>query len=158
MTAPLSARTLVSRFTRTRGFRRIGPTVMPPLERVVERVTCGRVIISGLLMPALRLHSIGARTGQERQHELMCVPDRGTWLITGSNFARENHPAWTWNLLAHPDVEITYCGKRIPVTASLVPDDEREAVWDTLQRQWPNYREYEVTARRKLRIFRLTRR
>jgi deazaflavin-dependent oxidoreductase (nitroreductase family) len=90
----------------------------------------------------------------------MCVPDVAadgsqTLLITGSNFAGVNHPGWTYNLLATPAAEIDYRGHRFKVTAVLVPDVERERVWEVLQAQWPKYREYEVASGRKLRIFRL---
>lgn len=131
---------------------------MPPFERVMKTLTGGRITASGILMPALVLHTTGAKSRQPRQTELMCVPDRGTWLITGSNYARATHPAWTANLIAHADAEIDYRGRRIPVTAALVPDAEREEVWGTIQRQWPGYRKYEVASGRTLRIFRLSRR
>ncbi len=128
---------------------------MPPFERFMARLTGGRVTASGILVPSLVLHTIGAKSGEPRQTELMCVPDHGTWIVTGSNFARGNHPAWTGNLLRHPHAEIDYRGKRIAVTATLVGDADREAVWATIQRQWPGYRKYETAAGRVLRIFRL---
>jgi deazaflavin-dependent oxidoreductase (nitroreductase family) len=149
-------RAVVAWVSRTSLFRRYGPRVMPPFERAMARLTRGRVTASGLLLPSLVLYTVGAKTGLPRQTELMCVPDGGTWLVTGSNYARENHPAWTWNLLARPEADIAYRGTRIPVSAALVPDDEREAVWVTLQRQWPGYRDYERASGRTLRIFRLT--
>lgn len=131
---------------------------MPPFERLMARLTGGRITASGIIVPSLVLHTTGARSGERRRTELMCVPDDGTWLITGSNFARERHPAWTANLLAHPDAEIDYRGRRIPVHATLVLESEREQVWAIIQDQWPGYRKYEQQAGRTLRIFRLTRR
>jgi deazaflavin-dependent oxidoreductase (nitroreductase family) len=159
MDSPLRAlRAAVAWVSRTRWFRRVGPRVMPPFERAMRVLTGGRVTASGILMPALVLHTTGAKSGAPRRTELMCVPDRGTWLITGSNYARERHPEWTANLLAHPDAEIDYRGRRIPVRAALVPESEREEVWATIQRQWPGYRKYELASGRTLRIFRLARR
>jgi deazaflavin-dependent oxidoreductase (nitroreductase family) len=155
---PRPLRAAVAWISRTRWFRRFGPTVMPPFERVMARLTGGRVTASGILVPSLVLHTTGARSGEPRHVELMCVRDGDTWLVTGSNFARERHPAWTANLLAHPDAEIDYRGRRIPVRAGLVPESEREAVWATIQEQWPGYRKYEQAAGRVLRIFRLERR
>ena len=157
MNSPLRMlRTAVAWGSRTSFFRRVGPRAMPTFERVVSRLTGGKVTATGLLMPALVLHTVGAKTGLPRHTDLMCVPDGGAWLVAGSNYGREHHPAWSSNLLAHPDAEISYRGRRIPVTAALVPDDEREAIWATLQRQLPGYRNYEAVAGRKLRIFRLT--
>lgn len=130
---------------------------MPPLERVMTALTGGRVQLSGLLVPSLVLHTVGAKSGIERDSTLMCCPEpKGQILITGSNFARDTHPAWTVNLLANPDAAVSIKGRRIPVRASLIDDSEREAVWAWIERQWPGYRGYEVASGRVLRIFRLT--
>ncbi|HEY5224263.1 MAG TPA: nitroreductase family deazaflavin-dependent oxidoreductase [Microbacteriaceae bacterium] len=144
--------------SRTRAFRRVGPVVMPPLERGMRLLTGGRVQLSGLLVPSLVLHTVGAKSGVPRDTTLMyCRDGAGNLLVTGSNFARSEHPAWTWNLLAHPDAAVSVRGRRIRVHARLVNDDEREAVWAILEAQWPDYRQYERTAGRVMRIFRLAR-
>ena len=132
---------------------------MPPLERMMARLTHGRAQLSGLLLPSLVLHSVGAKSGLERDVTLMyCpepTPEGEQLLVTGSNFARDSHPAWTANLMAHADAAVSVHGVRIPVRATLVGDDEREAVWRTLEENWPGYRGYERTSGRILRIFRL---
>jgi len=150
-------RSLVAWFSRTRFFRRFGPRMMPPLERFTARISGGRRgPLSGVVVPSLRLHTVGARSGEPRETLLMCCPlPDGTIYVTGSNFARPEHPAWTWNLLAHPDAEVDFRGRRVAVRAALVPDAEREAVWRVLEENWPGYRGYERTAGRQLRIFRL---
>jgi len=150
-------RVVVARFSRTRFFRRVGPTIMPPLEKVMTVLTGGRVQLSGLLVPSLVLHTIGAKSGIERDTTLMYCPEpNGVILVTGSNFARGNHPAWTGNLLKNPRAAVSIRGKRIEVTAVLVGDEEREAVWAYIEKQWPGYRGYERASGRVLRIFRLT--
>lgn len=147
----------VAWFSRTRFFRRVGPAVMPPLERMMARLTRGRVQLSGLLLPSLVLHTIGARSGQERDTTLMYCPEPGgRMLVTGSNFARGEHPAWTANLLKNPDAAVSLHGERIRVRAEPIGDDEREAVWRALEANWPGYRDYERASGRVLRIFRLT--
>ena len=146
----------MARFSRTRFFRRVGPTIMPPLERAIAKLTGGRVQMSGLLVPSLVLHSIGAKSGLERDTTLMYCPEGTSMLVTGSNFARDAHPAWTSNLLAHPDVAVSVRGRRIEVRAELIGEHEREEVWAYIERQWPGYRGYERASGRVLRIFRLT--
>ena len=159
MALPRSLRPGVAWLSRTLFFRRVGPTIMPPLERMMVRLTNGRVQLSGLLLPSLVLHSVGAKSGLERDVTLMYCPEpteRGEQLlITGSNFARPTHPAWTVNLIAHSDAAVSVHGVRIPVHAALVNDHEREAVWHTLEENWPGYRGYERSSGRVLRIFRL---
>lgn len=151
-----AVRVAVARFSRTLFFRRVGPVIMPPLERVMTVLTLGRLPLSGLLVPSLVLHTIGAKSGIERDSTLMYCPEpRGRLLVTGSNFARDTHPAWTANLLAHPDAAVSIKGKRMDVRATLIGDDERDAVWAWIEQQWPGYRGYEVASGRVLRIFRL---
>ena len=149
---------VVARFSRTTLFRGLGPRVMPTLERATAVLTRhSGTPLSGVIVPSLTLHTIGARTGERRETPLMCMPEPGgTIIVTGSNFARTDHPSWTWNLLAHPDAEIDFRGRRRSVTAQLVDAAEREAVWARLEHQWPGYRAYERSAGRELRVFRLT--
>jgi len=153
---PRFLRPPVAAVSRTRLFRRMGPAVMPRLERVTRAFTGGRTPLSGALVPSLVLHTIGARTGQPRRTELMYCPDGEDMLIVGSNFAGEHHPAWTANLAVHPHAFVEVRGRRIEVLASRVPPAEREATWVKLERNWPGYRGYERSAGRELRIFRLT--
>jgi len=156
MVLPRALRPPVAWVSRTRAFRAAGPRIMPPLERAWRTVSRGRTPLSGLGVPSLVLHTTGAKTGEPRDTALMYCPDGVEMLVTGSNFARDAHPAWTANLLKHPDAAVTVRGRRVPVRATLVPDAEREATWRKLERNWPGYRDYERTAGRQLRIFRLT--
>ncbi|OJX62938.1 MAG: hypothetical protein BGO95_10990 [Micrococcales bacterium 73-13] len=153
---PRFLRPPVAWVSRTRVFRRMGPRVMPRLERATRFLNRGRTPISGAIVPSLVLHSIGARSGEPRRTELMYCPDGEDMLITGSNFAGDRHPGWTANLAAHPEAFVEVRGRRIDVRATRVPPEEREATWALLERNWPGYRKYEVAAGRELRIFRLT--
>ncbi len=150
-----AVRSAIAPVTRTRAFRRVAPVALPVAERVLRRVTGGRVQVSGLLVPSLVLHSIGARSGERRSVELMYTPDgHGRAIVAGTSFARERHPAWTYNLLAHPDAEITVRGRRMRVRAELIDDPaEREAAWERIQDQWPGYRAYERDSGRIVRLF-----
>jgi len=152
---PRPIRVVVSSFSRTRFFRRFGPSMMPPLERLTAKLTGGKRPLSGYLVPSLVLHTTGAKSGLRRDSELMYCPEGERMLITGSNFARDIHPAWTTNLLASPQASVTVRGVEIPVTATMIEDDEREAVWAFIENQWPGYRGYERSSGRVLRIFRL---
>ncbi|MFJ6833122.1 nitroreductase/quinone reductase family protein [Streptomyces sp. NPDC091209] len=85
------------------------------------------------------------------------VPGVG-WILVGSNFGRTDHPAWTANLLAHPDAVINWKGEDIPVTARLLTGEERAAVWKTALAFWPPYAAYQARVDREIRLFRLVRR
>ncbi|MET0828238.1 MAG: nitroreductase family deazaflavin-dependent oxidoreductase [Microbacterium sp.] len=149
-------RAVVAPLTRTSWFRRIAPNVLPPLESLIDALSGGRVQLSALLVPSLVLHTRGARSGEPRDAPLMYTPDgSGRAIVAGTNFAGGRHPAWTANLLAHPDAEITVRGRRMQVRATLVPADERDAMWARIESQWPGYRGYERESGRVVRLFRL---
>ncbi len=149
-------RAVVAPFTRTRLFRRHGRRLMPRIERWWAVVSGGDTPVSGLLVPSLVLHTIGARSGEPREVRLMYAPDgEGRAIVAGTNFAGDRHPAWTANLLAQPDAAITVHGVRMQVRARLIADHEREHAWTLIETQWPGYRSYERESGRTVRLFRL---
>ena len=140
---------------RTRPARATARVLLPPAERFVAAVTRGRLQLSSALVPSLTLRTTGAKSGLPRETVLMCMPQGSEFVIVGSNFGDELHPAWTANLLAHPEALVRFRGRVTRVAAELVLGDEREALWEALEDQWPDYRLYERDAGRELRIFRL---
>ncbi|WP_055525191.1 nitroreductase family deazaflavin-dependent oxidoreductase [Streptomyces graminilatus] len=162
---------VVQKVSSTRAFARVAPHVIPALDRAVHRLTKGKVLLSAQLLPGVVLSVRGARSGQLRRTPLACMPegagpeagagkDSGHgWLLIGSNFGRTGHPAWTANLLAHPeDAEVSWKGEDIPVTARLLAGAEREEAWKALLAFWPPYATYQSRVEREIRIFRIVRR
>ncbi|MFD6176693.1 MULTISPECIES: nitroreductase family deazaflavin-dependent oxidoreductase [unclassified Isoptericola] len=152
-------RSVVAPVTRTRAFRAAAPRAMPPVERALAWLTRGRFQLSAVLVPSLVLHTTGARSGEPRDTYLMYTPlGEGRLVVAGTSFARDRHPAWTYNLLAHPDAAVSIRGRRYPVRATLVDDAaERDAAWARIEAQWPGYRAYERESGRVVRLFRLER-
>lgn len=107
--------------------------------------------------PLLLLRSIGARTGTLRETPLAAVPlEDGRIYVVGSNFARQEHPAWTANLLARPQAEITFRGRTTQVTARLLSDPERDAAWEQLVAVFPAWARYTTVTDRSFRVFEFT--
>ncbi len=151
-------RAATAAFTRSPA-RHVLKRVVTPLDRALFRISGGRLKLSAPMIPSLMLFTTGAKSGLRRETPLMCFPEPdGSWYIAGSNFGLERHPAWTANLLAQPDAEVHYRRELVPVTARMLDADETEAIWPRLEQQWPGYRDYEMTAKRGIRIFHLVRR
>ncbi|MER7817104.1 nitroreductase family deazaflavin-dependent oxidoreductase [Streptomyces sp. NPDC096153] len=150
----------VQKISSTRVFARLAPHVIPAMDRAVHRLTRGKVLLSARMLPGLVLTARGARSGLPRRTPLACMPDEatGTWILVGSNFGRPGHPAWTGNLLAHPEAEISRRGEDVPVRAELLTGEERAAAWDAALAFWPPYATYQARVEREIRLFRLTRR
>ncbi|MFD7863988.1 nitroreductase family deazaflavin-dependent oxidoreductase [Streptomyces sp. NPDC059783] len=155
---------LVQKVSSTRVFARIAPHVVPAMDRAVHRLTRGKVLLSARMLPGVVLTVPGARSGQPRTTPLACMPHPGAdggegWVLVGSNFGRPGHPAWTANLLAHPEAAvINWKGRDIPVTARLLAGEERAGVWALALRFWPPYAAYQSRIDREIRLFRLERR
>ncbi|MFF7215687.1 nitroreductase/quinone reductase family protein [Streptomyces sp. NPDC008238] len=149
-------RTVVQKVSSTRLFAGVGPHVVPAVDRFVHRATRGRVLLSARMLPGLVLTATGARSGLLRRTPLACMPEEGgTFVLVGSNFGRTDHPAWTGNLLKHPDAEVNWRGRDLPVRAELLTGGEREAVWAALLEFWPPYATYARRVERRIRLFRL---
>jgi deazaflavin-dependent oxidoreductase (nitroreductase family) len=156
---------LVQKVSSTRAFARVAPHLVPALDRAVHRLTRGKVLLSAQMLPGVILTARGAKSGLERRTPLACMPESaspgsgpGSWLLIGSNFGRTDHPAWTANLLAHPDAEISWKGEDIAVTAHLLEGEERGAAWKAVLAFWPPYATYQARVDREIRLFRIVRR
>ncbi|MET8680096.1 nitroreductase family deazaflavin-dependent oxidoreductase [Streptomyces sp. NPDC004647] len=147
---------LIQKVSSTRTFAKIAPHVVPAMDRAVHRLTRGRVLLSARMLPGVILTATGAKSGQRRRTPLACMLEEGgTFILIGSNFGRPDHPSWTANLLAHPDAEINWQGRDIPVRARLLEGAERELVWTAVLRFWPPYANYQSRVDRRIRLFRL---
>lgn len=146
----------VRKVATSKGFRKVAPKFLPQADRVLHHLTRGRVNLSQAIVPCLVLTTIGQKSGLPRESPLACVPDgEGAWYVVGSNFGQEKHPAWTGNLLAHPEASVDYRKRTVAVTAQLLTDDQKAEVWPRLLQVWPAYDDYVAVSGRNLRVFRL---
>jgi deazaflavin-dependent oxidoreductase (nitroreductase family) len=136
-------------------FMRVGPKIVPHMDRFLHKVTGGKVVMSAGMLPSLVLTTTGAKSGQKRTTPLATKPEGDHWYVVGSNFGREKHPAWTANLMAHPDAEVSYKGKTTLVRAHLLTAEEKAEVWPKLVDFYPNYDVYVERSGRDIRVFRL---
>lgn len=101
-------------------------------HRGVFRLTRGRL---GLWRPkrrgwgAMRLTTLGRRTGRRRSAMLGYFEDGANLVTLAMNGWAEGEPAWWLNLQAHPDAHVdTRDGPR-PVTGRAAQGEERERLW-----------------------------
>lgn len=101
-------------------------------HRAVLRVSGGRV---GLWRPrpggwgALRLTTIGRRSGRERSVVVGYFVDGRNLVALAMNGWGEGEPAWWLNLQAHPDAEVDLVDGRRLVTGRAAQGEERERLW-----------------------------
>ena len=131
-------------------------------QRIIDefRANGGDVRTNGFDKGLVLLHHRGARTGTERVSPVAGIAEGGSaWLVAASKGGAPDNPAWFFNLLAHPDVEIeTPDDGTVPVHATQLLGDEREAAWARFTARSEGFRSYEQRTSRTIPVLRLTRR
>jgi deazaflavin-dependent oxidoreductase (nitroreductase family) len=152
-------RRLAARISGFGPFRRfLGPKVFAKVDRWVLWRTKGRLTATGPpLFPTMVLVTKGAKSGEPRPVALVYLPDGDGALVVASNFGREEHPAWSANLLADPEVEVAAGGERWNGRARLLDADEKAARWPDLVAHMPAWDGYTKVTDRDLRVFALER-
>ncbi|MEV6096340.1 nitroreductase/quinone reductase family protein [Nocardia sp. NPDC059246] len=153
---------LLSRLASPFAATKVGSLVirkLTPLDRKVLERTGGKYTVLGPIgAPVILLTTVGRKSGQPRTTPLLYVHEGDTLYVIGSNFGQSHHPAWTANLLASPAAEVAIAGQHIPVTATLVTDEDRQqAVFERFEETTQAYTAYRNRTARDLRIFALTR-
>lgn len=148
--------TVIQRLGHRRWFAALGRR-FAPVDRWLFRRSAGHWTVLGRSqLPCLLLTTTGRRSGQPRTQQLLYAPDGDGYVVVGSNWGQQHHPAWSGNLLAHPDATVTVGARTVPVRAVLATGAERERLWTMLVALWPAYDTYlERAGGRPLRLFRL---
>ncbi|MEV4054957.1 nitroreductase family deazaflavin-dependent oxidoreductase [Amycolatopsis sp. NPDC049688] len=141
-------------FGKSRAFAVLGRALVPA-DRVLLRISGGRVGVGAAVgLQTLLLTTIGRRSGEPRQVPLLYVERAGGYVVIGSNWGGEAHPAWSANLLARPEATVSVHGRTLGVTGRLLTGDERQEMWDAVAAYWPAYDRYAVRAEhREIRVF-----
>jgi len=127
---------------------RIFAVTAHPLDRLVHRWTNGRRTLAGMLtgIPAVILTTTGARSGLERSVPVLGIPHPEGLGVIASNFGSTHHPAWYYNLRAHPEAKVSVDGEEWTVLARQADAAERDALWAGGLEIYPGWRKYEARA------------
>jgi deazaflavin-dependent oxidoreductase (nitroreductase family) len=145
------------RLGRTAGFARVYRVVGPKVDPKIASIKDGRYLATVYGFPILMLHHTGAKSGQQRVSPLVYVRDGDDFALVGTNFGQAKHPAWTFNLLAHPEVSVVIGPERVRVRAEPIDDAAAfKRLWPLFVDAYPGYADY-LTRRPDLppRMFRL---
>jgi deazaflavin-dependent oxidoreductase (nitroreductase family) len=114
------------------------------VDNFVLRVTKDRVTVPEIMagIPVLTLVTTGARTGLRRELPLLGVPAGDAIAVIGTRFGQRGTPGWYFNLVAHPEAEISYRGTTVPVRGREAEGAEREAIWTTARSIYAGYEAY----------------
>ena len=103
--------------------------------------------------PIIVLTSVGATSGKLRKTALMRVEHDGNYAVVASKGGAPRPPAWYWNLVAHPHVELQDGEVTKDYRARLIDGTEYEAWWERAVAAWPDYAEYQTKTDRRIQVF-----
>jgi deazaflavin-dependent oxidoreductase (nitroreductase family) len=106
--------------------------------------------------PLLLLHTVGARSGQPRVNPVMYLADGGRYLVFASAAGADSHPAWYWNLLAHPDARIEVGDRVLDVRAAELTGAERDGKYRLQAERYPGFADYQRRTARTIPVIALT--
>ncbi|MFV0494680.1 nitroreductase family deazaflavin-dependent oxidoreductase [Mycobacterium sp.] len=136
------------------------PGYLKPLMNLFNKFNIRKIRRSGTAfgMPHLVLHTLGAKSGQERANPVAYFPGgQGRWLIVASYAGAAKNPAWYYNIGANPDkVRIDIDGRTVAVTAEELHGADREAAWEQITTAADRFVKYQQNTDRQLPILRLT--
>jgi deazaflavin-dependent oxidoreductase (nitroreductase family) len=103
--------------------------------------------------PLLLLHTVGAKTGQERVNPVMYLAaGGGSVAVFASKAGAPANPDWYHNLLANPGVRAEIGAQTLEFTARVAEGEERERLWAEQKRAYPGFAGYETNTARQIPV------
>ena len=102
--------------------------------------------------PLLLLHSIGARSGEERVNPMMYQAVGDAYAVFASKGGAPSNPDWYHNLIANPDATIEVGTRTVAVRARIADDVERDTIWETQKQRYPGFADYEASTTRQIPV------
>ncbi len=105
----------------------------------------------------LLLHTIGAKSGQERVNPVAYVSDGDRLVIIASKGGAPTNPDWYYNILAHPLVTVEVGTEQFQAQAQVTSEPERTRLYNKMIEMMPGFAEYQRKTTRVIPVIALTR-
>ncbi len=102
--------------------------------------------------PLLLLHTVGARSGQQRVNPMMYRRVGDTYAVFASKAGAPTNPDWYHNLKAHPQVTAEIGTETVSLTAHVATADERAPIWAAQKDEFPGFADYESKTSREIPV------
>lgn len=104
-------------------------------------------------LPVVIISNRGVRSGKLRKTPVMRVEHDGRYAAVASQGGAPTHPAWFYNLRAHPRVELQDGPRRQDMIARELTGSERDQWWERAVAAYPPYAEYQQKTARQIPVF-----
>lgn len=105
----------------------------------------------------LLLHTIGAKSGQERINPVACVADGDRLVIIASKGGAPSHPDWYYNIVAQPSVTVEFGIELFQAHAEVASEPERTRLYAKMVEVMPGFADYEKKTTRVIPVIVLIR-
>ena len=103
--------------------------------------------------PLLLLHTVGARSGEERVNPVMYQDlGDGSLAVFASKAGAPTNPDWFHNLVANPAVTAEIGSERRSYRARTAEGPERERIWTKQKADYPGFADYERNTEREIPV------
>jgi deazaflavin-dependent oxidoreductase (nitroreductase family) len=102
--------------------------------------------------PLLLLHTVGAKTGQQRVNPMMYQAVTDGYAVFASKGGAPDNPDWYHNLLAHPRVSAEIGTGTFELKARVAEGDERDKIWSAQKAAYPGFADYEQKTSRQIPV------
>jgi deazaflavin-dependent oxidoreductase (nitroreductase family) len=108
--------------------------------------------------PMLLIHTIGAKSSRKHIVPMRAMPDGEALYVFASAHGKVQNPDWYYNIIANPDITIEKGSETIPVHATEVVGEERDAIFARHAARFAVFAEYQRKLSRTIPVIRLERR
>ena len=128
-------------------------------SKIIEEFRANEGKVGGRFQgaPLLLLHTVGAKSGQERVNPVMYQAIGDGFAVFASKGGAPVNPDWYHNLLANPRVKAEVGTETIELTARVADDQTREPIWSAWKSANPGFADYESKTTRQIPVILLER-
>jgi len=105
----------------------------------------------------LLLHTVGAKSGQERINPVAYVAEGNRIMIVASKAGAPTNPDWFYNILARPQVTVEVGTEQFQAQATIAAEPERTRLFNKMVEMMPGFAEYQNKTTRVIPVIILTR-
>lgn len=116
------------------------------------KLSGGRIGGKSMGAPVALVESVGRKSGKHRTHPLISTEDGENLVIIASKGGVEKHPAWYLNLMAAPQTDAWWKGKKRRVVAREAEGEERERLWAQMVEAYRPYASYQRRTERRIPV------
>ena len=113
----------------------------------------GRFLGTFLGNPICMITTVGRKSGSLRTIPLLTIPYKDDYILVASSGGSPAHPAWCYNLINDPRIEMTVNSKTFTAHARMFSDKEKNNIWPTIIEACPYYEEYRQKTTRNIPVF-----